>query len=65
MAEPEILRGWKEIEEYLRMTRKSILRAGYPVHHEGTSRRNVYAIRRELLEYAQRPASHSELPEFP
>lgn len=65
MAESEILRGWKEIEEYLRMGRRAIRRAGYPVRYEGASRRNVYALRRELLEYAQRPAFHQVLPEFP
>lgn len=61
MADPEILRGWKEIEEYLRMGRRAIRRAGYPVRYEGASRRNVFALRHELLEYAQRATPHSGL----
>lgn len=64
MTEPDILRGWKEIEEYLRMGRKAIRRAGYPVRYEGGSRRNVFALRHELLEYAQRTTSHSGLSEL-
>lgn len=57
MADPEILRGWKEIEEYLRMGRKAIRRAGYPVHFEvgpGVKLPRVYAFRAELLAHAQR-----------
>lgn len=59
-GECDLLRGWKEIEAFLCMGRKSILRAGYPVRHEGdegAAVRNVYALRDELLEHAQRGAS--------
>lgn len=57
MTEPDILRGWKEIERYVGMGRKAILRAGYPVRCEGgqgVERRNIYAIRKELLDHALR-----------
>lgn len=43
----EILRGWKEIEAAIRLTRMSILRNGYPVMREPTGR--VYALRSALL----------------
>ncbi|MBD5417348.1 MAG: hypothetical protein HDR50_06755 [Desulfovibrio sp.] len=59
MTEPDILRGWKEIERYLGMGRKAILRAGYPIRCEGgdgVTRRNIYAIRKELLDHARRGA---------
>ena len=60
MADPEILRGWKEIEAFLRMGRRAIRRAGYPVHLEkapGVKLPRVYAFRAELLAPAQR-ANH-------
>lgn len=44
------------------MGRKAILRAGYPVRREegdGLTRRNIYAIRKELLDHA---LSGSRLP---
>lgn len=56
-GEPDILRGWKEIERYLRMGRKAILRAGYPVRREnspGTRRPGVFAVRQEILAHALR-----------
>lgn len=59
MTEPDILRGWKEIERYVGMGRKAILRAGYPVRCEGgdgVTRRNIFAIRKELLDHALRGA---------
>ena len=59
MTEPDILRGWKEIERYVGMGRKAILRAGYPIRCEGgdgVTRRNIYAIRKELLDHALRGA---------
>ncbi len=52
----DILRGWKEIEAYLRMKRKAILRNGYPIRFEGgdtEQRRNVFAVRGELLRHAR------------
>lgn len=50
----EILRGWKEIEAFLGITRPSILAAGYPVRREGF-RKNaaVFALRKELLDFAR------------
>lgn len=51
----DILRGWKEIESYLKMDRKAILRHHYPIHYEGSGklmRRNIFAVRQELLEHA-------------
>lgn len=55
MAEKDILRGWKEIEEFVGMNRKAILSNGYPVRCEGgacPARRNIFAVRQELLEHA-------------
>ena len=55
MTEPDILRGWKEIEKYVGMTRQNILSCGYPVHREereGMNGVSVFAVRRELLDYA-------------
>lgn len=39
-----ILRGWKEIMEYLGLTRKTIIRRGLPVYKDG----GVYAFPEEL-----------------
>lgn len=53
----DVLRGWKEIEDFLRMGRKAILRARYPVRCErgaAMKRPSVYAFRGELLEHARR-----------
>lgn len=52
----EILRGWKEIEDFLRLTRKTIIANGYPLHsHKGPrNRKRIYAIKRELLDFAAR-----------
>lgn len=46
----DILRGWKEIESYLGMTRKTILACGYPLHRRGAedSCSTVYAFRGEI-----------------
>lgn len=55
MTEPDILRGWKEIEKYVGMTRKSILSCGYPVHKEDRDCKDcvsVFAVRKELLDFA-------------
>ena len=57
MTEPDILRGWKEIERYVGLGRKAILRAGYPVRSEnspGVRRPSIFAIRKELLDHALR-----------
>lgn len=55
MTEPDILRGWKEIERYVGLTRKNIISCGYPVHREERAGRDgvsVFAVRRELLDHA-------------
>ena len=49
----EILRGWKEIEAYLGMGRKAIIRAGYPVRRESNSR-NIMALRSEILAFVRK-----------
>lgn len=46
----EILHGWKNIEKYIGLNRKTILRQGYPVKKLGTG--SVHAIREELLKHA-------------
>ncbi|MDE7240280.1 hypothetical protein [Desulfovibrio sp.] len=56
MPEAEILRGWKEIERFLGMKRDAIQRAQYPIrceYGEGSTRRNVFALRQELLDHAR------------
>lgn len=47
----DILRGWKEIEKYVGLDRKTIISQGYPVrsHGDGSA---VFAVRRELLDHA-------------
>ena len=52
-GESPILRGWKEIEAYLGIGRKAIIRAGYPVRSEDNSL-NVLALRSELLAFAKK-----------
>ena len=51
----EILRGWKEIEAFLRLTRKTIIAGSYPVHfHRGAANgRRVYAFKSELWDFAK------------
>lgn len=56
MIEPEILRGWKEIEAFLGMKRPNILSCGYPIRHEARKGRrgvSVFAVKKELLAHAQ------------
>lgn len=56
MTEPDILRGWKEIEAFLGMTRKTILASGYPIRcegGEGVTRRSVFAFRSELMAHSR------------
>lgn len=57
-AYKEILRGWKEIEDFLCMGREAIRRAGYPVRYEYTSKRNVFALRQEILDHAVKKKSY-------
>lgn len=52
-----VLRGWKEIEAALGLTRQSILACGYPVRHERHTdgrRGNVFAFRDELARFMAR-----------
>ena len=42
------LRGWKEIENFLGLTRKTILARGYPIRKYGRGNTQVYAYRGEL-----------------
>lgn len=47
------------------MRREAILRAGYPIRREsgrGKTRRNVFAIRAELMEHARQQAQISTPP---
>lgn len=55
MPDKEILRGWKEIEAYLGLTRPIIVDCGYPVHREVRKGRvsvSVFASKKELLDFA-------------
>lgn len=47
-----LLRGWKEIEKYVGLDRKTIIAQGYPVRKANTG--SVFAIREELLKHAMR-----------
>lgn len=60
MTDSNILRGWKEIESYLRLTRKAIRACGYPVRREFGKRRkvwSVYALKSELDAFMRRMAA--------
>lgn len=48
--EAGLLHGWKEIEKYLGLDRKTVVRQGYPVRRARTG--SVYALREELLRHA-------------
>lgn len=41
------LRGWKEIESYLKLKRRAIKRLGFPLGRAGESK-SVYAFSRDL-----------------
>ena len=45
-SEKDVLSGWGEIERYMRMTRPTILRKGYPIRKEIAG--IVWALRTEL-----------------
>lgn len=51
----DLLRGWKEIESFLRLSRKAIRKSGYPVHRETGSRNPgrspVFAFKSELAHH--------------
>lgn len=50
----DFLRGWKEIQAYLKMSRNSIIRYGYPVHCESDNDKTmVFAIKSQLIEWAK------------
>lgn len=57
MPENDILRGWKEIEAYLGVSRKTVLLQCYPVRREGSGKSgglgSVFAFKNELIEYAR------------
>lgn len=55
-ADSGLLRGWKAIEGYLRLTRKTILLHGYPVRRLLSGRGTVWAFADELDRHARRPA---------
>lgn len=57
MPDKEFLRGWKDIEAFLGMSRKTIIRCGYPIRKEGDeteAKASVFALRSELLCHAKR-----------
>lgn len=61
-----ILRGWKDIEQFLGLTRKTIQAKGYPVRKNG----GVYALRPELEEHparllGMRPEVSRQFPQIP
>lgn len=49
--ESRLLRGWKEIERYVGLDRKTIIAQGYPVRKARTGR--VFAYRGDLRKYAE------------
>lgn len=55
MTEQDLLRGWKEIERYIGLTRPTILDCGYPVRREcrkGRTGVSVFASKKELRDFA-------------
>ena len=49
-----LLRGWKEIMDYLRLTRRTIIDCGYPIRrerHMNGALGSVFAFRDELDEH--------------
>lgn len=50
----KILRGWKEIENYLNLSRKTIVAHGYPLHKGGPANSQVFAISGELFRYVEK-----------
>lgn len=64
MPEKDILRGWKEIEAYLGISRTTARVHGYPVRREGSGKSGgpggVFAFKSELREYARQRKMISE-----
>lgn len=64
MPENDILRGWKEIEAYLGLSRITARAQGYPVRREGSGKSGgfggVFAFKSELIEYARQRNMVSE-----
>lgn len=56
-----ILQGWKEIEDYVGLNRKTILKQGYPVRQNKDGR--VCAVKHELLDHAM--ALPKKVPDIP
>lgn len=56
-----ILRGWKQIEGYLGITRKTIIKRGYPVRKASGSRSQVYALASELDGYLEHDGEFDDL----
>lgn len=61
-----MLRGWKDIEHFLGLTRKTIQAKGYPVRKNG----GVYALRPELEAHlarllGMRPQASRKFPQTP
>ncbi len=49
----DILRGWKEIEDYVRLGREAIKHNLYPIH-QNENNKNVYAFKSELDAFLKR-----------
>ena len=47
----KILRGWKEIEDFLGISRKTIVAHGFPVRKTGRANSQIYAFKGELLRH--------------
>lgn len=56
---PDKLDGWGSIELYLGVTRKAVLRRGYPLHYYLTGK--VYALKSELSAH-EAPTNVHERP---
>lgn len=58
MPEKDVLRGWGAIESFLGISRKTIMRRGYPVRREAQGEYiglgGVFALRTELLDFMKK-----------
>lgn len=50
---PSLLRGWKAIEDFLGLTRKTVLLHAYPIRRIAGGRMSVWAFRDELERHAR------------
>ena len=50
----KVLRGWKEIEDFLGLSRKTIVAHGYPVRKTGSRKSQTFAFIDDLQQHMRR-----------